>query len=170
LLRVEKLWVEDVDLSAFLDNSPGDANATAAVEEKEESDKKFDGGNISDDETEDGLEGGTNSANSGGAVMAVPPLVAAVEIIDSQAGGDAAPIDGENVVFGSNEASGVLGDVDVEMSEVSVAGECSFSWSFSNSVSLYSFSSYQEGPQACGTNSSPSVGEGSSAKDKKRKE
>jgi hypothetical protein len=109
--------VEDVDLSAFLHNSPGDANATAAVEEKEEGDRKFNGGDISDDETEDGLEGAP-TANSGGAVMAVPPLVAAVEIIDSQAGRDAAPTDGENVVFASNEASGVLGDVDVEMSEV----------------------------------------------------
>jgi hypothetical protein len=65
--------VEDVDLSAFLDNCPGNANATAAVEEDEEDDRKVDGGDVSDDEAEDGLEGCANSADSGGPVMTVPP-------------------------------------------------------------------------------------------------
>ena len=145
--------MEDVDLSAFLDNSPGNANAVAAVDKEE--DNTVGGDDVSDDETEDGLEGSANSANSGGPVMAVPPLLTAVEIIDPQAGGDAGPVNGYNPVLVSNESSGVLGDVDVEMSEVSVAGDYSILWSLSNSVSLYFFSSYQEGPQACGTNSRP---------------
>ena len=79
------LWVEDVDLSAFLANSPGDTNAMAAVEEDKPDDKNVDVGDVSEDETEDGLEDGANSANSGSPVMAVLPLVAAVDII---AGGD----------------------------------------------------------------------------------
>jgi hypothetical protein len=68
--------------------------------------------------------------------------------------------------FGSNEASDVLGDVDVEMSEVSVAGECSILWSLS--LTPYCFSSYQEGPQACGTKLKAPVSEASSRKGKKR--
>ena len=79
------LWVEDVDPSAFLANSPGDTNAMAAVEEDKDDDKNVDVGDVLEDETEDGLEDGANSANSGSPVMAVLPLAAAVDII---AGGD----------------------------------------------------------------------------------
>jgi hypothetical protein len=130
--------VEDVDLNTLhVDNSPGDTNVTAAVEADEEDDKNADGGDVSDDETEDGLEGGADSANSGGPVMALSPLVTAVEIIDSQASGDAVPTDGNIFVFVSNEASGVLGDVDVEMSEVSVAGECFTLWSFQLCITTF---------------------------------
>jgi hypothetical protein len=147
--------VDNVDLSTFLNNPPDDTDATAAGEVDEEDDGKVDGGDTSDHDTKDRLEGGANSANSGGPVMAVPPLLAAVEIIDSQAGGDAGSTDGNDFVLVSSEASGVLGDGDVEMSEVSIPGECSILWSLSNSVSLCFFSSYQKGPQACGTNSRP---------------
>jgi hypothetical protein len=57
-LRVEKLWVHNVDLSTFLNNAPGDTDATMAVEVAEEDDGKVDSGDVSDDVTEDGLKPG----------------------------------------------------------------------------------------------------------------
>jgi hypothetical protein len=141
--------VDNVDLSTFLDNAPGDTDTSAApVEEEDDDDKTFDG-DPSDDEAEDGLEGGADSAISGGPVIAVPPVVAAVEITDSQAGEDLGPTDGDNPALVSNEASGMPGDFDVEMSELPVDGECYLLWPFSITVSLYFFSSYQKGPQTC---------------------
>jgi hypothetical protein len=132
-----------------------------------EDDKIVDGGDVSDDETEDGLGGGADSANSGDPVAAVPPVVTALEIID-QAGGDATPTDSDDFVFVSNEASGVLEDLDVEMSEVSIAGElfCVLSPTLSHYTSLVPT---KKGRKRAAPTQGPSVGEGSSGKGKKRK-
>jgi hypothetical protein len=40
-------------MSAFLDNSPGDTDATVAVEDNKGDNKRVDCGDVSDDKTED---------------------------------------------------------------------------------------------------------------------
>jgi len=149
-----KIWVHNVDLSTILDNAPGDTNTTAAVEVDAEDDGKVDDGDVSDD-TEDGLGSGANSAISGSPVTAVPPVVAAVGITDPQAGWDLGPTGDGNSVLVSNEASGVLADIDIEKSELPVDGKRYLLWPFSISVSLYFFGSCQEGPRVCCTNPRP---------------
>jgi hypothetical protein len=67
------------------------------------------------------------------------------------------PTNSDNLLFVSNEASGVLGDVDVEIRELSLAGERSILRYFSNSVSLYFLQFILAPTQA------PGIGEGSSS-------
>jgi hypothetical protein len=87
---VEKLWVDNVDLSTFSDNAPGDTNTSAAGEDDAEDDGKDDGGGVSGD-TENERKPGPDSAISGVPVTAVPPVVAAVGITSYQAGTDLGP-------------------------------------------------------------------------------
>jgi hypothetical protein len=112
------LWVDDVDLSAFLDNDASDDDTEKASEQSDNDTEEDLQASDKDEGGGAGNAGADNAHQASGNSSIAHPSVDATEVVMPE---EIPPTNGDEYVL----VPGAFVDVDVEMKDVPTTGKCS---------------------------------------------